>query len=59
MAQTRVVAEQVMANNHIWIHFLEQESNMTVMFLALGNYRNGDAYMDMIKMWTEQNLEGK
>lgn len=29
------------------------------MFLALCNYRNGDAYTDMIKMWSEQNLEGK
>lgn len=25
------------------------------MFLVLCNYRNGDAYTDMIKMWSEQN----
>lgn len=29
------------------------------MFLALGNYRNRDAYTDTIKMGAEQNLERK
>lgn len=32
---------------------------MTLLFLALGNYRNGDADADMIKMWAEHILEGK
>lgn len=39
--------------------FSKKEKRMTPMFLTLSNYKNGDSYTGMIKIWAEQTLEGK